>query len=120
MKTQDKELLFKAICGYLPYGINVKTKKYSFPVELTYLTKDRIADIKPYLRPMESMTDKEKEEINELFESESSFLSPVPTWYVYEENIEKYVDFCLSHRLDWRGLIPKGLAIEAPADMYND
>jgi hypothetical protein len=33
---------------------------------------------------------------------------------------EKKVDFFLSHHIDWRGLLPKGLALPAQDGMYND
>jgi hypothetical protein len=93
--------------------------------------------IKPYLRPMSSMTEEEKEELlNILFDKEAKY------FYVNEEglidgktsdlmkeglnypsfcpiNIKLYIDFLLSHHFDYRGLIEKGLAIVAPEDMYN-
>jgi hypothetical protein len=31
---------------------------------------------------------------------------------------EKKVDFLNGHHIDWRNLIPKGLALEAPEGMY--
>ena len=136
MNQKDVELLLKDLCARLPYGVIVRIGDDDAKAPLTeivdvigknYKSEDAVngwsidkIGIKPYLRPMSSMTDKEKEEINELVESESSFLSPIPSWYVYEGNVQKYVDFCMSHHLDWRGLIPKGLALEAPADMYNN
>jgi hypothetical protein len=35
------------------------------------------------------------------------------------ENISLYVDWLNSHHFDYRGLIKKGLAIEAPEGMYK-
>ena len=34
-------------------------------------------------------------------------------------NVELYSNFLNSHFLDWRGLIPLGLALEATAEMYD-
>ena len=33
--------------------------------------------------------------------------------------MKKIIDYLLAHHFDFRGLIPKGLALEAPEDMYN-
>ena len=46
------------------------------------------------------------------------------TLYELEGHIEedvtyKYQDWLNAHHLDYRGLIPMGLAIEAPKDMYK-
>ena len=96
-----------------------------------------IDDIKPYLRSISSMTEDEKEELlNLLFDKEAKY------FYIDEEgfidgktsdlmkegfnypsfcpiNIELYTDFLLSHHFDYRGLIEKKLAIEAPDGMYK-
>ena len=31
-----------------------------------------------------------------------------------------YIDYLISHHFDFRGLIPMGLAIEAPEGMYKE
>ena len=36
-----------------------------------------------------------------------------------EEKISALHNWFNSRHLDWRGLIPKGLALEAPKDMYK-
>ena len=80
-----------------------------------------INDIKPYLRPMSSMTEKEKQEMSDgssiAFEPAmngvSGYCPETMAWSVYN------VDYCISHHLDYRGLIEKGLALEAPEGMYN-
>jgi len=75
MKPEDKELLLKDLCARLPYG--VKAQYYGSEEEM--LTVDTIEaiytqpsveivigqygleldDVKPYLRPMSSMTEEE-------------------------------------------------------------
>ena len=80
----------------------------------TYGSLWTIEEFEPYLRPMPNMTDEEKLE----------YLTV--TRLQYNENEEPYreltieaVDWLNSHHFDYRGLIPMGLALEAPADMYK-
>lgn len=64
-----------------------------------------IEDVKPYLRPMDSMTQEEyEEEVSSLF-----------GWNTEWE----HYDWLNAHHFDYRGLIEKGLALEALEDMYN-
>ena len=68
--------------------------------------------VKPYLRPMSSMTDEEYNEYKS-FECDT----------IYEDG--KLVsngcgdDWLNAHHFDYRGLIEKGLALEAPKNIYN-
>jgi len=59
---------------------------------------------KPYLRSLTNMTKKEQQELLQLMGNGNDI---------------QRMDFYNSHHLDIRGLIPKGLAIEAPEGMYN-
>lgn len=112
MTQEDKELLLKDLCARLPYGVKYKTylgdvftlKDITFSKTTTeYYIDDSafsVDQIKPYLRPMSNMTEEEREEYKFLFE------------------LDKYFDFINSHYLDYRDLIPLGLALEAPEGMY--
>ncbi len=88
-------------------------REYGVPVEL----------IKPYLRSLLSMTAKEEREYNGtlpplgnfMFEQEELF-KPIQ---LYKNIPFELYEFFNSHYFDYRGLIEKGLAIEAPAGMYN-
>lgn len=75
----------------------------------------KLVTVKPYLRPMSSMTEEEDTE-----------------WQLYKDKIAESCDellekriaelydwFCKKH-LDYRGLIPMGLALEAPEGMYSN
>ena len=78
-----------------------------------------IEEIKPYLRPMSSMTDEEKEHLQSLHniitdENYGDGYSPA-AW----DAISEFNDYCNVHHLDNRGLIGKGLALEAPEQMYD-
>lgn len=130
MKNEDKELLLKDLCGRLPYGVRchvptedelsmVLTGKrlnyfcfhkdsfgldYSHEIEVVLDPWNSDNIIKPYLRPTSSMSEKE------LYEWQH-------TW-IMDTTIEKY-DWLNAHHFDYRGLIEKGLALEAPEGMYN-
>ncbi len=120
MTQEDKELLLKDLCARLLYGVIVNAQ---YKDEEGWKTEDRkilglyedgqvyldcvyttIDCIKPYLRPMSSMTMEEKKELFQLMGGGTDI---------------KRIDFYISHHLDYRGLIEKGLAIEALEGMYN-
>ena len=62
-----------------------------------------LGEVKPYLRPMSSMTEEEREEYTSITHSQN--------WLIIGE-ADKYVDWLNAHHFDYRGLIEKGLAIE--------
>lgn len=67
-----------------------------------------VEDIKPYLFPMSSMTEEQKQEYCQLQQRviyNSKGLANV--------DIMKYVNWCYENHLDINGLIPLGLAIDA-------
>ncbi len=122
MTQEEKELLLKDLCARLPYGIFVKENRESLDDSPTIYTFDYhpcIDNCKPYLRPMSSMTEEEKEEWHNTFDSVQDY---VPEADDYDDNwheehgIESY-DYLISHYFDYRGLIPKGLALEAHEDI---
>lgn len=123
MKQEHKELLLKDLCGRLPYGVKIKTSYNNIekPIELksvnpkgdTFTVGGKFTtvsglsldlyDCKPYLFPLSSMTPKQKAELSMLVvEVESIFKS-----FLIE------VEFYHKHHIDYRGLIPMGLAIDA-------
>jgi hypothetical protein len=61
--------------------------------------------IKPYLFPLSSMTEEQKEEHKDLLDNQYSFDA--------NGNIFTLQDFYCKYHLDFRGLIPMGLAIDA-------
>lgn len=118
MTQEDKQLLLKDLCARLPYGVTYyhDTKNVVTPKQILGLTEINnillgIGDnIKPYLRPMSSMTNEEKSEFSE---------------YVFESNEIGDIttldagDWLDANHFDYRGLIEKGLALEAPENMYK-
>lgn len=71
---------------------------------------ETVYSIKPYLRPLSSMTDEEKEDFGVPFTSEG---------LVTLADTVECMDWLNAHHFDYRGLIEKGLAIEAPEGMYK-
>ena len=122
MEQKDKELLLKDLCARLPYKCKYKAlKKITHWHKLTLNTRtiDKIIDdyydeIKPYLRPMSSMTEEEKWEYTNLcFEEdrEAFVFGEWATKTYYHDTIES-IDWLNKNHFDYRGLIEKGLAIE--------
>lgn len=136
MKQEDRELLLKDLSARLPYGvvcvgityeldddgeryIPVKVKdtltlidNYNLEtasVKLDLTSSCKLETVKPYLRPMSSMTEEEEKEYNSLNAYEGGFFP----------HTEEAFDWLNAHHFDYRGLIPKGLALEAPNGIYN-
>lgn len=145
MTREDKELLLKDLCTRLPYGIvlnvgdtDIKLDRKHQGIGILYpedcsdeFNKNHNEDfyivisgcyygndIKPYLRPLSSITEEEKEEIKPLF-SKFTDESGKRVLVVRQNKMALYQDWLNAHHFDYRDLIPKGLAIEAPKDMYK-
>jgi len=141
MTNEEKELLLKDLCARLPYGVIVKVSKEdngsiksyntSFDAEIynLLLLNGGYAErgiiyhysqfsLKPYLRPMESMTEEERKE----------WFKQSRVEYDCEFHTEPTLSLCNCHlstdwlnkkMFDYRGLIPMGLALPAKEGMYN-
>lgn len=70
-------------------------------------SKVKIDTIKPYLRPMSSMTEEEWKDYKNI--DDRSYSCPMDYAHIPASD---RIDWLLAHRFDYRGLIPKGLAIE--------
>lgn len=116
MTKQDRQLLLKDLCARLPYGVMYNIMGLEHPLLLQGIFFDKtddillnfyedgknyqlyLSEVKPYLRPMSSMTNEEQIE------------------FIDEDD---YVDWLTAYHFDYRGLIEKGLALKAPEGMYN-
>ena len=139
---EDIELLISELCQRMPYGIKLQKREeedtvytlYSINLQSNELCfwkykgeSLRIADIgrihrfgiplyKPYLFPMSSITEEQKEELCILCDwhddknDAKSILILYQGQFVMNTNV---IDWFHKHHLDWRNLIPKGLAIDA-------
>ena len=120
MTQEEKQLLLKDLCARLPYGVMVKecdgvkennNKLLDIDMFDECINYDYIIeDIKPYLRPMSSMTEEECKELGDVM---FNFINS-ETYYTH-----KQIDWLNAHHFDYRGLIEKGLVLEAPEDMYK-
>lgn len=136
MTQEDKELLIRDISARLPYGVKVKFTidenierngdiihvidgEYSYVCnKKTIITYDNIKyvyngffdDVKPYLFPLSSMTEEQIKEFDQLIELELKVINDE----IDRTQVTAFeIDFYNKHHLDWRGLIEKGLALDA-------
>ena len=140
MTTEEKELLMVDICARLPYGIKIMVEGWDSDMDCEFTTVETligindmfiytiwdktgdknkhsiveplsILDYKPFLRPMSSMTEEEKDEWE--------WMNPIPDGsYPIGERLEMF-DWLNAHHFDYHGLIEKGLALPAPVGMYK-
>lgn len=153
MTQEDKQLLLKDLCARLPYGIIINTGDGDLKLDRQHqcigvLYPEDCSDefnkrnnnasfyitisgcyygekIKPYLRPMSSMTE------DEFLEYHTIKYNKVTDRHNYKRinvgkfrnvgiiPIKDYLDWLNKHYFDYRGLIEKGLALEATEGMYD-
>jgi hypothetical protein len=124
---EEKQLLLQDLCTRLPYGVKICVDDYICTLlDINTEMRDKlneetfhivgfnksnggydfctISEVKPYLRPMSSMTEEEEDEYDRLVMCNAS-------WVVD--------DWLNKKHFDYRRLIPMGLALEAPEGMYK-
>ena len=129
MTQEEKEILFKDLCARLSYHTRVKvwlkdgtTEEGALDLEHNYgdvlrdaFYYDKIVKIKPYLFPLSSMTE---EQYNEFFsyyhniemaevKASGDYLKAA---YIGDDAKYSWLN---ENHFDYRGLIEKGLAIDA-------
>ena len=130
MSQEDKQLLLQDLSARLPYGVKLKGRcdvttllqirviedrivilTTTWCGEIKAFYKENLDGCKPYLRPMSSMTDKEKTEYKKI--------APGIEWQdgIHFPTTNK-IDWLNNHHFDYRCLIEKGLALEAPEGTY--
>ena len=121
MTQEEKDLLLKDLSGRLPYGVIVKDtninvtgtlSQIGLHYDMCTLDKDNgdsescyILNCKPYLFPLESMSEEQSKIYHELIGGMFGTSALI--------NFEVLEDFFHKNHLDYRGLIPMGLAIAA-------
>lgn len=142
MNEEQKQILFKDLCGRLPYKVKVQVlndSTYTNPLELMgidyskglvklgdniggmYFThQEKIENVKLYLRPMSSMTQEEKKTYNSfIYHFEGNNLPDYEGDFVYANESHELVDWLNENHFDYQVLVFKGLALEAPEGMYK-
>ena len=129
MTQEDKELLLKDLCARLPYGVKITWNEKHWvtvtPSMYSFICEEQEFTWKPYFRPISSMTEDEKEELrlsyaflysDYPFDDEDEDEDSIEGHY--EPSVETF-DWYNKKMFDYRGLIEKGLALEAPEGMYK-
>ena len=125
MNKEEKELLLRDLCNRLPYNVMCQVEfkedgKYNskvmllsgiFTDEAYFTTKGGSIysnEYKPYLRPMSSMTEEEQRTLDSMCNGVEmvSRLSGLKMF-------DKAFNWLNENHFDYRGLIEKGLAIDA-------
>ena len=132
MTQEERFLLFQDLCARLPYGVKVQYKGNVYDLKemhkdgRTYLGSynsiygDWHCSLefeyypKPYLRPMSSMTEEEEKEYRNI--DNRSYSCPMDYAHIPASD---RIDWLNKKMFDYRGLIKKNLALEAPEGMYN-
>ena len=128
MKQEEKELLIKDLCARLPYGVKVQIDLQSniYPPMICKVCNIEVAEMsgsfigvevlpdsyseyreflcKPYLFPLSSMTKEQKKELQSLMIRDS--------YGILYHTIDSF-DYLYKNHIDIRGLIEKGLALDA-------
>ena len=114
--NRNTKELIKDLCSRLPYGVKVLVDNKHWidfdgrtPSKLTFDNSYRLlyvgtdlGYVKPYLFPLSSMTEEQKSQY-------SFFLTRIID--AYDSSL--LIDWLNKNHFDYRGLIPKGLAIDA-------
>ena len=136
MTQEDKELLIKDLCARLPYGVKIELTWWVMdegtcmsttlePDHIEQIRNDELGDaeIKSYLRPMSSMTDEQCYDFycrfveNEIdYNDFKKYYFDSCLWNKVLTTINDcgdIIDWLNKYHFDYRGLIEKGLAIDA-------
>lgn len=163
MTQEEKQLLLKDLCARLPYkvianftlgdisfnervssvfvnecSVQVYVKQGFLKCPLDGDSEIKLSQVKPYLRPMSSMTKEELKELNDKYGNIAYFFIQDPPYYyglqAQHEDIgsieisefSKIYDWLDAHYFDYRivpstgkTLIESGLALEALKGMYK-
>jgi hypothetical protein len=119
MTQEEKNMLLKDLCGRLPYGVMVQVNdavRGIYDRRLVQVFCDRVScsvnvcnplkecicidSVRPYLHRMSTMTEEEEAVL------------------VNKQGYERY-EWLDRKMFDYRGLIPRGLALETPEETYE-
>ena len=126
MTWEKRNLLIKDLSARLPYGVKICINEeihyldsiiYDDGYYVNFVGDNKEGyslvynEIKPYLFPLSSMTESQKEELNNnLISLELKALNDEIS---HSQVAEFEIDFYNRNHIDYRGLIPMGLALDA-------
>ena len=134
MTQEEKELLRKDLCARTPYGVKVQYMNNIFVIdyvspmygEVKLDTSDNwtvgVSEVKPYLFPLSSITEEQRNNISKLLISTQNEFSPYGElnmkgcdnlFICAVKQSNALINYCLTNHLDINGLIENGLAIDA-------
>ena len=132
LSIEEKELLLKDLSARLSYNVKVNiiyNKEHGSSDRLRICSEGCLTlntdvlglyieneiYLKPYLRPMSSMTEEEHKELKKI----SNYYGFASFEYIHDwaPNYD-VIDWLNAHHFDYRNLIDKGLALEALEGMY--
>ena len=127
MNKKQKELLLKDLCARLPYKVYAQIPDeyggYTSAIESIDIdgfvkdfegTQIEVENIKPYLLPLSSMSDEQKQYLKDRFCYDWDG-EPYELWKYQIEigDADELIDWFHKNHFDYRGLIPMGLANDA-------
>ena len=145
MTKEERQLLLVDLAARLPYGVKVATinpaaefgviSGISIKGKISVGTKDadivfECTEVKPFLRPMSSMTEEEWEELNYIghivplydgcfgVDMRAYCKNSQPHYRRFSE-FSTIEDWLNAHHFDYRRLIDKGLALDALEGIYK-
>ena len=139
----NKVLILRDLCARLPYKVKIELTWWVMGEwscidttlesdHIKQLLNDGNTEIKPYLRPMSSMTDEERKELERISGEyfgkalDKQIQESLSSSNRIESEILEYiassviVDWLNAHHFDYRGLIEKSLALEAKEGTYTN
>ena len=147
MKQEDKQLVLEDLCARIPYGVMciefdtiiLKLHSIEYVGNGDYYVNAihdgygniyplcaKVEEVKLFLRPMSTMTDEEKVEYEKLknllvcqVNTASKGAFHVSYMVDIDEDSHSVFTWLNAHHFDYRGLIERGLAVEARDDMYK-
>ena len=118
MTQEDKSLLLKDLCARLPYRVKVRGVFLNYnkdedkilyeecDKEFNYEHLSRYETLKPYLFPLSSMTEEQRQELESLM-----VVITVPAWGKILSPTPEYYDWLDKNHFDYRELIKRGLLL---------
>ena len=123
MTDEERNILTEDLFGRLAHEVVIKLlpdddEEYLFSARINggkWLINDAyyVDEVRPYLRPMDSMTDEERDEIIRFTRD------PQKEEWTFSHIAYDYLDWLTVRNFDFRGLIGMGLALPATNEMYE-